>query len=253
MVPPTDPLFTYDVPREPGVRIATHICPQCFEEDMRVDSKMDVMVCAYCGCEELNDFDVSYNYKSRKLEVARKLSGNFYKRVVHFKFWIQRVQGKERHNVTAEDILAVRNLLLKDNVRGIHYWNVRGCLQRLGLQRHYSHCVYIMSRLRGRPLVTMTRNQEQVLVEMFLRLQEPFSKLTLSRVNMLSYPYVLKKLCELKGWFNMARIIPTLKSGLRIMMQDDLWRKICEYNGWRFIPTPQWTSLETHSLSSKPR
>jgi hypothetical protein len=51
----------------------------------------------------------------------------------------------------------------------------------------------------------------------------------------------------------MARIIPTLKSGLRIMMQDDLWRKICEYNGWRFIPTPQWTSLETHSLSSKPR
>jgi hypothetical protein len=253
VVPYIDSLYITGLPTEPAVRIATHICPQCFEEDMRVDTRLDIKVCAMCGCHEIHGELFSYTMKSRKQTMARKLSSDFYKRVVHFKFWLKRLQGKERNNVTADDIEKVKQLLIKDNLNGIHYWNVRSCLQRLKMQRHYSHCVFIMSEIRGRPLVTMTRNQEQVLVEMFLKLQDPFSSLVKYRVNMLSYPYVLKKLCELKGWFNMARIIPTLKSGGRIMMQDEMWRKICEYRGWRFIPTLQWSSLETRSLSSKPR
>ena len=220
---------------------------------MRVDTKMDVMVCAQCGCHEIYQDYITYTNKSRKLDVARKLSDNFYKRVVHFRYWLKRIQGKERHRVTSQEIEQVRQLLLKENHQGIHYWNVKNCLHKLGLQRHYNHCVYIMSQLRGRPLVTMTRNQEQILVEMFMKLQDSFVLLSHTRVNMLSYPFVIRKLCELKGWFNMARIIPTLKSNLRIMMQDDLWRKICESKGWRFIPTPQWSFLETRSLSGRAR
>lgn len=252
VVPWIDTLFTYGMPTEPAVRIATHVCPQCFEEDMRIDSKMDVKVCAICGCHEIYDEPFSYKRKSRQLTTARKLSTDFYKRLVHFKFWIKRIQGKERHQVTGEDIEQVRQLLVKDNMNGIHYWNVRNCLQRLKMQRHYNHCVYIMSKIRGKPLVMMTKNQEQILIEMFMTLQHSFSLLSSSRVNMLSYPYVIKKLCELKGWFNMARIIPTLKSNVRIMMQDDLWRKICEDKKWRFIPTQQWSSLETRSLMGRP-
>lgn len=253
VVPHIDSLYITGLPTEPAVRIATHVCPQCFEEDMRVDTRLDIKVCAVCGCHEIHEQLFSYTMKSRKQTMARKLSSDFYKRVVHFKFWMKRLQGKERNSVTATDIQRVKELLVKDGLHGIHYWNVRSCLQRLKMQRHYPHCVYIMSEIRGRPLVTMTRNQEQVLVEMFLRLQDPFASLVKYRVNMLSYPYVIKKLCELKGWFNMARIIPTLKSGGRIMMQDEMWRKICEFRGWRFIPTLQWSSLETRSLSSKPR
>jgi len=248
-----DPLFTTGLPTEPTVRIAVHLCSQCFEEDMRIDSKMDLMVCAYCGFHEINSENTCYIPKSRKLHNARKLSGDFYKRVVHFKFWIKRIQGKEKHRVTMDEIKMVHQLLVKDNMSGVHYWNIRSCLQRLGLQRHYNHCVYIMSQIRGRPLVSMTRTQEQTLIEMFTSLQDSFLSLQHSRVNMLCYPFVLKKLCELKGWFNMARIIPTLKSNVRITMQDELWRKICDHKKWRFIPTPQWSALETRSLSSKPR
>lgn len=253
VVPWVDPLFTHHVPPEPATRIAIHVCPECFEEDMRFDSKMDVNVCACCGCNDIHEESFGYTLKSRKLYSARKLSPNFYKRMVHFRFWVRRIQGKEPNHVTTGDVEMVRQLLLKDNMIGIHYWNIRNCLQRLGMQRHYNHCVYIMSQIRGKPLVIMTKNQEQVLVEMFMGLQDSFSLLSQYRVNMLSYPYVLKKLCELKGWFNMARIIPTLKSNIRIMMQDDLWRRICEFKKLRFIPTPQWSILETRSLSSRPR
>lgn len=253
VVPHVDSLFTRGFPSEPVVRIAIHLCPRCYEEDMRLDSQMDLMVCAICGHEEIREMHEHYKKASRKMETARKLSSNFYKRIVHFRYWMRRLQGKEKHSVTSEDIEKVRQLLIKDNLRGVHYWNVRSCLQRLKMQRHYAHCVYIMSRIRGKPLVNLTKNQEQVLIEMFMKLQEPFSLLTSKRVNMLSYPYVLKKLCELKGWFNMARIIPTLKSGVRIMMQDQLWKEICEFRGWRFIPTPQWSFLDTRGLSSKPR
>lgn len=253
VVPHVDPLFVSGFPSEPCIRIAVHLCPRCFEEDMRLDLQMDLTTCAVCGYQEIREMHEHYKRDTRKQTVARKLSADFYKRVVHFKYWMKRLQGKEKNKVTAQDVEEVKQLLIKDNLQGVHYWNVRSCLQRLGMQKHYAHCVFIMSQIRGRPLVNLTRNQEQILVEMFMKLQEPFALLNSKRVNMLSYPYVLKKLCELKGWFNMARIIPTLKSGIRIMMQDDLWRRICEHRGWRFIPTPQWSSLETRAPSSRPR
>jgi hypothetical protein len=253
VVPRVDPLFTYGMPAEPSVRLATHLCPKCYEEDMRIDSKMALKVCALCGFTEIYDEQFHYTLKSRKMYMARKLSNDFYKRVVHFRFWLKRIQGKEKHNVSGEVINQVKKLLVKENVQGIHYWNVRSCLQRLGMKQHYSHCVYIMSQIRGCPLVMMTKNQERVLVEMFIRIQQSFSCLESYRVNMLSYPYVIKKLCELKGWFNMARAIPTLKSESRLLMQDELWRKICIQSDWRFIPTPQWSILETRAPNNKPR
>lgn len=235
------------------VILNAQLCPNCLEEDLRYDERTDLRICAYCGDQSIPKDHSSYTRKSRKLLMARGISTNFYKRVVHFKFWLKRLQGKEKHQVTEDVIVQVRDLLHKENCRGIHYWNVRNSLKKLGLQKHYRHVVYIMSRIRGKPLVLLTRNQEEILVNMFMQIQDVFISLANMRVNMLSYPYVIKKLCEIKGWFTMAKIIPTLKSHSRIIIQDDHWRQICVGRGWRFIPTAQWTNLETRDLASRPR
>jgi hypothetical protein len=133
---------------------------------------------------------------------------------------------------------AIRDFYRKEHRTGIDYASVRRALKCLGLQKHYNHTVYIMKELRGRPLVTLSMAQEQKLLCRFLELKEVFECISDRRVNMLSYPYVIRKLCELEGWNRMAKIVPILKSFQRITSQDELWHEICNRKHWRFTPTP---------------
>jgi hypothetical protein len=247
----SSPMFFAEI-APPSRRMFYTMCRQCCEYKMRYNSYVDVYKCMHCGMEEVYDAPQQFVRASRKMSMARRFSPDFYKRIVHFKFWLKRIQGKERHKVTGDVVDNVHALLIKDNCRKVHYWAVRNALKRLGYERFYDHSVYIMSRIRGTPLVDMTKNQEEVLVRMFLELEPIFYILKDNRVNMLSYPYVIKKLCEIKGWHAMARIIPTLKSHTRIVMQDEMWRRICHEKGWIFTPTAQWTSLETRAPNGRP-
>lgn len=234
-------------PSEPSKRIAIHQCSKCFQENLRYDRKLDLMKCVHCGNHEIYVVSVNYVRSSRKILMARKYSPEHYKRLVHFRFWIKRLQGKESNKVTDEMIEKIRELMIKDNFQGCHYWNTRNAMKRLGYYNYYDHVCYIMSRIRGTPLVSLTKKQENILVQMFLEIQDAYLQVSEKRANMLSYAYIIKKLCELKNWNAMARIIPTLKSHIRIQLQDSLWRKVCQIKGWRFIPTAKFGALETRA------
>lgn len=243
-----------DVCREPECkRLYLGRCSSCYEEDMRFDSRLDVFVCVYCGetsvYEQVNHFTMT----TRQQDVARKFNPDFHKRIAHFRHWLKRLQGKERNTVTAEILTNIKRHIRNQNVRGVHYWTVRNALRELGLQRYYNNTVSIMCAIRGKPLFNLNRAHERELVDMFVSLQSVFGGLENKRVNMLSYPFVIKKLCEIKGWTSMAKVIPTLKSNTRIIAQDELWRTICIQCKWKFIPTSQWLSLDSRSRASRPR
>jgi hypothetical protein len=201
----------------------------------------------HCGHDEMYVAPENYIRSSRKTLVARTYSPECYKRLVHYKFWIKRLQGKEQNKVTTTMIEEIKNLMIKDNYQGVHYWNTRNAMKRLGYSLYYDNTIYIMSRIRGTPLVQLSKKQETILIQMFLNLQHAFLQVSHGRANMLSYPYIIKKICEIKKWNNMARVIPTLKSHLRIHIQDELWKKVCVQMGWPFIPTERWTLLETRA------
>lgn len=248
------PLFCSGPPPA-GPSIALNaICGVCLEMDtVCFDHRTDLLLCTYCGSTMIPHHTDNYVRASRKLHLPRAFSDNFYKRVCHFRAWLKRIQGIEKNKITAADIATIKEHFRKENHKTVHYWNVRNTLRELHMNKYYSHTVFIMSQLRGCPLVRMERNQEQLLVQDFMQLQETFNSVQHRRVNMLSYPFLIKKLCELRGWMQMAETIPTLKSSTRILLQDELWKIICEQKNWPFIPTRQWSALETHSLSSRPR
>jgi ribosomal protein S27E len=249
----TSGFFVYVEPDGIPQRMFYTMCTQCYETELRYNQQIDAIKCVYCGHEMVYEHPFDYVRQTRKLLMARKFSTSFYKRVVHFKFWLKRLQGKEKNKVTQQVIDDVQQLLEKNNYKVIHYWIIRNALKRLHYEEFYDNAIFILSKIRGTPLVNLTRNQENILVEMFMSLEHVFITLKNQRVNMLSYPYVIKKLCELKGWFTMAKIIPTLKSHVRIVIQDELWRKICLSRKWNFISTAQWTSLETRAPNGKLR
>lgn len=247
-------LFTQEeYKNESCSRFYTGRCQRCLDEDMRYDQKLDIMICMYCGLTSTCTEVFNYVRSNRRKNMCRKFSVDFDKRVVHFRYWLRRLQGKEKNNVTKEIIDQVKTHLRRTNTNAIHYWTVRNALRTLGLQKYYYNTVSIMANIRGRPLFNLTRKHEGELINMFMQLQDVFSHLQNKRVNMLSYPYVIRQLCELKGWKHMAKIIPTLKSHNRIVTQNSLWKYICKVKHWPFIPMAPWSSQETRPLDGKPR
>jgi hypothetical protein len=84
----------------------------------------------------------------------------------------------------------------------------------------------------------MTREVEEKFREMFKLCQEPFNiHSPKDRKNFLSYSYTLHKFCELLELYDFLPCFPLLKSTEKLKEQDKIWKKICEYLNWQFIPS----------------
>lgn len=225
-----------DKPRE-ARRICHDYCPACWENILVRNDRLGVLVCEHCGTHATWQDHFSYRMASRRLVLPRLHSAHFSKRLCFMKYWILRIQGKEACRITREELDSIQTELIRENRSSIDYELIKFLLRRLGMQRYYHHVVYIMKELSGHPLASLTASQEQILLRMFYQLQDVHLH---RRVNMLSYPYLIRKFCELRGWTAMARVIPMLKSSQRLMEQDRLWHSVCQQTRWRFIPTSRF-------------
>ena len=73
---------------------------------------------------------------------------------------------------------------------------------------------------------------------MFKEIQIPFHKFCpKSRKNFLSYSYVLHKFVELLELDDFLPCFILLKSREKLHQQDQIWKQICGYLNWQFIPS----------------
>ena len=84
----------------------------------------------------------------------------------------------------------------------------------------------------------MSPELEEILCNLFIELQSPYSKYCPDdSVNFLNYYYTAYKLCELLGETQYLADFPMLKDREKRVEQDQIWRKICEELDWEFIST----------------
>ena len=113
---------------------------------------------------------------------------------------------------------------------------VKQILKKLGMTQFYEHSTHIISTLSGKPPPTINRDTEEKLRLMFKQIQEPFNKhKPKTRVNFLSYSYILHKFCELLELDDFIKCFPLLKSRDKLKQQDIIWEKICKELKWEFI------------------
>lgn len=221
------------------------MCPKCYSDDLRITSR-NQKVCVACGTvtddqvDTVTSFAESHGapvYTGRVLKPKLPRSHsvqNVNKRVNHFKYWLARLQGKQTSNrVTGEVIHQVQDRLYRRCITRPECEDIKHILRELRLQRLYTHIHFILYSITGQPLILLEPEHEQQLVTMFRQLQAPFAKYS-HRVNMLSYPYVVRKLFEILGWDDAAAIIPLLKSNEKVRNQDVVWREICLELGWPY-------------------
>lgn len=217
----------------------SQMCIKCSDE-MILDIHNGLMVCHICGhCVTiLVESDIP-NYKEEcndtKVYVA-------YKTMNHFNEWLNKIQGKEVIDLSDEVCNQIKKEInkydLKGNPQNITPNYMREILRKLSLNKYYDDIPYIIFKTTNKEPPQLQREQEEKLRSMFREVQEPFKIYKPNvRKNLISYSYIIYKLCELIELDYILPFIHLLKSDQKIKDMDIIWKKICTHLNWEFIPS----------------
>ena len=217
-------------------------CKNCKENNFEIDSKNGLIICTNCGsCEQYYDYSSNgMNYSdSTHIEPVSQLFS--YQRKNHFREWLNQLQGKE---VTIIPDTVINLVLLEikkeriTNSDNITSEKIKKYLKKLKLNKYYEHIPNLISKITNKPPLTITKDFEEVLLELFDKIQEPFKKhCPKDRKNFLSYSYTLHKFCQLLGKDEYLIYFPLLKSREKLFEQEKIWKEICHDLKWKFVPS----------------
>lgn len=213
------------------------MCNTCNQE-MILDLHNGLMVCHSCGhCHTiLVESDIP-NYKEEcndtKVYVA-------YKTMNHFNEWLNKIQGKEVIDLSDTVCESIKKEInkydLNGNPQNITPYYMREILRKLSLNKYYDDIPYIIFKTTNKAPPQLQRDQEEKLRLMFREVQEPFKIYKPNmRKNLISYSYIIYKLCELLELDYILPFIHLLKSDQKIKDMDIIWKKICNHLNWEFI------------------
>jgi len=197
-----------------------------------------VMVCPRCGSEEymlvVSDFPSFRDPPKERNNYA-------YKKINHLNEILNQFQAKEStiipDDVMNEVICEIKKRRIA-NIAELTEKDMREVLKKIGRSKYYEHATHILSRLNGNPPPIITPAIEEKVRTMFQEIQAPFLIYCPNdRTNFLSYSYILFKFFELLELDEYKVYFPLLKSRDRLIQHDQIWKKICDYLRWEFVPS----------------
>jgi len=163
-----------------------------------------------------------------------------YKRQNHFKTWLKRTQAKETTSISPEVIDLVRKELKKERITDmstVDHYKIKFILKKLRQNKYYNNCVQITTIVTGKVPPQMSSDQEECLLQMFQRVQEPFERIVMGKMrqNMLSYSFLIHKFLQILSWDEFLPYFPLLVSQDKIQIQDQIWKQLCENVQFQYI------------------
>ena len=219
-----------------------NICKNCKSNSFEIDSKNGLIICNICGVCNIYYENTSANLNYSDISHVETVSQPFsYQRKNHFREWLNQLQGKEV-TVIPESVITLVLLEIKkeriENADEITAERVKKYLKKLKLNKYYEHIPNLISKLTNKPPLCITSEFEEVLLDLFDKIQQPFTKYCPSnRKNFLSYSYTLHKFCQLLNKTEFLIYFPLLKSREKLFEQEKIWKGICNDLNWKFIPS----------------
>lgn len=209
-------------------------CYVCAEEKVQLSAEA-ITFCPGCGNVEHIMLDCEKpSYKEAPKEVAYFA----YKRINHFREWLNQFQAKESTEIPVEVYDTIRQECRKNRI-DINDLNASGLekiLRKRKLTKYYEHIPHIINRLNGKVPPRMTQEEEEKLCSMFKQIQPLWMKYRQpGRRNFPSYSYVLYKFCELLQLDHFLPGFRLLKTRDKLYEHDTIWRQICAELDWEFI------------------
>lgn len=212
------------------------ICKHCGENTLFYFINESIFCCEICDTVEKVITD---NEKPSYKDPPKEISYFSYKRINHYTEWLNQIQGKETTDIPDEVFENILKELKKQRIedtKSITRQKIKDILKKLKINKYYEHVPYILNRITGDPNPHLSPELEDKLKQMFKEIQVPFLKYSpLNRKNFLSYSYVIHKFIQLLNQDEYLKYFPLLKSRDKLHQQEQIWKKICDELGWKFI------------------
>jgi len=232
--------FTSRMKLNTTIEVAERSAEHCDRCNIARDELSDegILVCPKCGSEEY--MMVVSDFPSFR-DPPKERNNYAYKKINHLNEILNQFQAKEStiipEEVMNEVICEIKKRRIQ-NIAELTETGMREILKKLNRSKYYEHATHILSRLNGNPPPTITPEIEEKIRTMFQEIQAPFLLYCPDdRTNFLSYSYILYKFFELLELDEYKMYFPLLKSRDRLISHDIIWKKICEYLRWEFIPS----------------
>ncbi|AGO83883.2 Poxvirus Late Transcription Factor VLTF3 like protein [Pandoravirus salinus] len=167
------------------------------------------------------------------------------KKAHHFEDRLKMFQGKGSKKVTKHVLDSVMEWHAAQGITSIDditTLTVRQALKANAFKDHYDFEMYIWCCITGKPAPTLGPTKENYCRQMFMRIQAPYAKwkarIDPTRINFLSYGYVLYKFFQLLDWTEYLPYFSLLKGRDKLEKQEAIWKGICKDVEWPFIPAP---------------
>jgi len=218
-----------------GDRAGAGRCGHCGSEKRVILMHDGCVFCSECFTQEIILVD---HEKPSYKDPPKEIISYAYKRINHFKEWLNQIQGKETTDVPDSVYDSIMLEIRKEkipNLANLKIAKVKAILKKLKIHRCYDHVPHIIYRLNGIPVPHMSPELEERLCHMFYQIQVPFMRhAPPKRKNFLSYSYVLHKFMQLLEQDQYLPSFPLLKSRIKLHNQDITWKKICDDLNWEF-------------------
>ena len=194
-------------------------------------------ICQKCGDE--TDILIESDKPSYK-DPPYEITYFSYKRINHFNEWLAQFQAKETTDISKEIYEEIIEEVKKErlDINKLSASKLRTILKKIKKNKYYEHIPHILNKLNGINPPIMSSEIEEELRRMFKEIQIPFHKFCpKDRKNFLSYSYVLHKFVELLELDEYIKCFVLLKSREKLHQQDIIWKQICGYLKWQFIPS----------------
>jgi len=209
------------------------VCSCCHIEKTLIQSD-GYYVCPNCGETE---FLYTDNETTSYKDSFNEKPSYPYKRMNHLVEWLNQFQAKESGEIPIDVYNNVISEIKKNKLdpNKLSIIQMKYILKKLRLHQYYEHIPHIISIITGTPAPIISKDLENKIKQIFRDIQEPFIKFCpKDRKNFLSYSFVLNKIFELLHKEEFKRYFPLLKSPEKLREQNKIWKKICEYNGYKF-------------------
>lgn len=213
-------------------------CSRCNKERTLIQAE-GRFVCV--GCGETESVIVESEKPNYKDSGTQEKAIYAYKRQNHFNEWLSQFQAKESTEIT-DDLKNIiiaelhKQKIYSEDYKNLKLSKIKEILKKLNMTQYYEHATHIISKLSGMPPPTISRDIEEKFRLMFKKIQAPFDKhCPKTRINFLSYSYVLHKFCQLLELDEYVDCFPLLKNKDKLRLQDKVWEKICFDLRWQYI------------------
>lgn len=228
-----------------GVYGANHIiktndsnCKDCNVPKM-LDSVNSTYVCPNCGMISTIMFkpedSQSLSFKDR--ERAEVIKPFRYKKMNHFKDWLNKVQAIENTDIPDKVYKDLKSEFVKQNVQHVEDISkslVQEMLKKHGHSAYYNHINLIIRDMANVKTTVIEQEVQEQLEIMFTESVDAYEKYkpyNPPRKNFLNYAYVLHKFCELIERDDLFEHFTFLKSRDKLYDHDSVWKKICLGDG----------------------